>query len=161
MKSIVSVVLFLCACGVQAQHVPNASSKDFNFLMRKSENILGFACYYGGMPTENVASFSKLIDKHYYDDIKILLTSEIPANKVLAVVIVEELVDKKQLKLTEEDMAVLKSCYSSTEEFNICSGCTVNLTLEVGAFLRNDNTDYFLTQFKRETNEWVQRELWH
>src|SRR4029078_1358292 len=76
--------------------IPVAAIENYNYLMLHSYNTIGFGCGASGSETDMISPFRNLMEEHYYDVIKRLLKSNIPANKFIATVVVVELADKRQ-----------------------------------------------------------------
>ncbi|QCX38348.1 hypothetical protein FF125_07850 [Aureibaculum algae] len=85
---------------------------------------LGFSCSFVGKPTAVVIKISELIENSHYDSIKDLLHTGNAAEKYLAVLLCEKLMQEKKIALTISEKKTIRALYQSKETVTICSGCT-------------------------------------
>lgn len=101
--------------------------------------IVGFACYASGSPTETVQKLSQLIDKRKYKSIVKLLDSENNAERFLAVVVCEKLNELNKITINQELKVKISEIYKSNEIVSVCSGCTYWDDLPLKEMLKKGN----------------------
>lgn len=119
---------------------------NFNF-----KEMVGFGCGFAGAQTDPVKDVSNLLRKERYRDIVKLLDSSNSAEKYLAVLACEKLIETGILASSAELQNKIYEAYNSSEMVSVCSGCTYWETLPMAVVLKNDNStrmgaNYWLTQ---------------
>ncbi len=109
-------------------------------------NIVGFACYEDGSTSKPVEIFSTILANKDYKKVKNKLEKTWPAEKFLATVICEKLVEKKLIILSESELHLIKKNKISKEEVETCSGCTNNDEVTLKDLFSN-NKKYLMDQF--------------
>jgi hypothetical protein len=89
----------------------------------KEEELIGFACFYEGEPSEKVKEVAGLLHKKNYKGISKLLASSNNAERYLAVVSLERLNQYQQYSFTDEEKKRIAEIKSSESEVTVCSGC--------------------------------------
>ena len=112
-----------------------------------SDEMVGFACAYAGSPSKTVDKVSKLIDKEEYQTIIKLLDSKNNAERFLAVIICEKLIELKKLTSTKEMSAKILDIYNSNDKVSVCSGCTYWDTMTLKNILLKSNHIRVSAQF--------------
>ena len=85
--------------------------------------MVGFGCYEDGSQSKPVQKVSRLIEKEKYKSIVKLLDSENNAEKYLAVLVCEKLIELNKLTLTNELNEKIGEIYNSDGIVSVCSGC--------------------------------------
>ncbi|MBS2211868.1 hypothetical protein KEM09_10655 [Carboxylicivirga mesophila] len=89
-----------------------------------TEEMVGFACYFGGQPSKTVKKVTKKLKNRRYKAIKSMLTSDNNAERYMAVIALEKLHDLKAIKLYDIDYENIDVIKNSNELVSICSGCS-------------------------------------
>jgi hypothetical protein len=113
-------------------------------------SLVGFACYYSGRKSKPVKEISEILVKKEYSRVKEKLYSINTAEKYLATVICERLLQKRLITLTENELKQIEKNEVSNEKVTICSGCTHGEELTIKKmFSSNEN---FLS---KSIEEWL------
>ena len=88
------------------------------------QNSVGFGCGYSGSASRPVSRVLHYFQNRNYKKIKEGLTSELPADRFLAVVLLEKLHARNELPLTQEEMRTMDTIRKSEIRVPVCSGCT-------------------------------------
>lgn len=113
-----------------------------------SKELIGFGCYEGGTSSDIVNDVTYAIyDKNYKKVIK-KLKSKNPAERFMAVIVVERLSDLGKYELTETDKEFIKKAYESTDLVSVCSGCTYFDQIELKKLILKDEENFMWTYAK-------------
>jgi hypothetical protein len=143
MKRIIITLIFLIGISVNG----NSQSK-INF-----NEMVGFGCGFAGIKSKPVQKVSKLIDKEKYDSIVQLLYSENNAEKFLAVIVCEKLIELNKLNSSKELNEKISIIYKSTDRVSVCSGCTYWDKLTLAKVLDNNNN------MRKSANQWLENKF--
>ena len=116
MKQITTLILIISTFGVFAQH--NWDSKNWD------KGSIGFGCGFSASMTKPVIKMIHLIVERDYIEIRKLLHSKKPEDQFLSAFVLEKLLKKKELELTEEELLKISELKNSETEVPVCSGCT-------------------------------------
>jgi len=95
------------------------------------EEMIGFACFFGGMPTDPVLKvIQKVFDKKY-TAIAEMLQSKNTAERYMAVISLERLDTLNKYTLSESDKLHIKKIKQSSELVSVCAGCSYFDTVEL------------------------------
>tara|TARA_R110002073_G_scaffold279026_1_gene443137 strand:- start:426327 stop:426767 length:441 start_codon:yes stop_codon:yes gene_type:complete len=140
MKTII-LLLFLVTIGVcEGQNQASASG------------TIGFSCSFGGTQSIAVKKVSKMIRKADYSQILNLIDSGNAAEKYLAIISLEKLVEKSKIKLTALEKSKILTLYNSTQKVFLCSGCTFNAALPLNEILKKGDK----YNVRRSTSKWFE-----
>ena len=119
------------------------------------EQVIGYACYFSGTPTEIVVKFHKLIVKKRYKKIKAYLYSKKPAEKCLAALSCMMLGEKNYITLTSKEKTEIQKITNSKEQISFCSGCTVGFPTTIKEFFeqKNEEPHYLYKGVKKYLSE--------
>lgn len=117
MRVYIQILLILCAIDSLAQH--DWDSKNWN------KESLGFGCSIGGEMTKPVFNMTVFIMDKQFKKIRQLLSSDLPADQFLATFTLEKLSEKRELKITDNDLKRINEIKNSNEMVPFCSGCTL------------------------------------
>jgi hypothetical protein len=112
-----------------------------------AKKMVGFACYYGGQPTEPVMKVTELLEKKHYKDVASFLNSGNPAKVYLAVISIEKLVELGEYQLSVEEKILISRAKNSGKRVFVCGGCTYFDKITLKQMLSEDNfigSDYWL-----------------
>lgn len=84
---------------------------------------IGFGCGASGTDTYPVAKMTRLLAKKKYAKIRKLLFKKRPVNQFLAVFVLERLVQKKKLLLSEKEIRRIEQIKKSVHIVRVCYGC--------------------------------------
>jgi len=104
---------------------------------------IGFACSFGGTPTNPVVNATSLIKKPKYKRIRKLIYSEKPYEQFLGVLILEQFQKKNKLTISETDFKQIELLRKSKEKVAVCSGCTYWDELTIEQMLETKDPDGF------------------
>lgn len=117
--------------------------------------LIGFACYSGGTSSEVVNDVTfDIYDKKYEKVIK-KLKSKNPAERFMAVIVAERLSDLDKYDLTQNDKALIKKAYESTDLVSVCSGCTYFDQIELKKLLTKDKENFMWSYAEYWLDEYV------
>ncbi|WP_396591260.1 hypothetical protein [Allomuricauda sp. R78024] len=119
-----------------------------------SETI-GFSCSFVGKPTYVVKKMHQYISASRYDEIGQLLYSHNTAERIMAVIVYEELMFSGKLTLRRDQKKTIRELYRSESKVSVCSGCTFFGLATVKDLLNNIDT----YGIGRKMRLWVKREL--
>ncbi|MBL0741460.1 hypothetical protein [Chryseolinea lacunae] len=91
---------------------------------RNESRMVGFGCYKVGEPTKAVVKVTTLLNGRNYEAIASLLDAENPAERCLAVIALERLVQLTKFELTEAQSNLISKAKNSQRIVWVCSGCT-------------------------------------
>ncbi len=114
------------------------------------KTLIGFACYYAGSKSNSVKNISEILKTKNYTTLKTKLYDVNPAEKYLATVACEKLETKSLIKLTEKDVAQIKTNKASEEKVTLCGGCTNEEELTLKQMFTSE--DNFLAD---SVKEWI------
>ncbi len=103
---------------------------------------LGFGCSFDGRPTKSVSKITKPFLNKDFDKIRATLNSELPADQFLAVILLEQLNNKKELELSNSEIERINEIKSSTEIIPVCAGCTYWMEHPLSELLNKDHLIY-------------------
>ena len=103
------------------------------------DEMLGFACFYGGTQSKSVKKVSILIDEKKYDSIIELLDSKNKAEQYLAVIVIEKLDELDEIQLKNKQKDKISKLYSSKKKVSVCSGCIYWDKLTLESILKKNN----------------------
>lgn len=89
-----------------------------------NEIEIGFKCNADGSPTEVVRFFEELIQQKSYNEITLHLNNSNSAYRVLATILTEKLLEKRQLKSNSFIERAINRNKNSWDLVYFCSGCT-------------------------------------
>ncbi len=115
-KQLLNIVFIITSLTVNAQH--DWDSRSWN---KKS---IGFGCGATGSMTKPVINIMHPFCNQDFDEIRSMLNSAVPANKFLAVFLLEQLNKNKELELTDTELEKIDKIKSSNEVVPVCAGCT-------------------------------------
>ncbi|NOY47221.1 MAG: hypothetical protein GXO84_03255 [Chlorobi bacterium] len=143
MKQLIITLTFLIGISISGN---GQSNVDYN-------EMVGFGCGFAGEQSKPVQKVSKLIDKEKYDTIVQLLDSDNNAERFLAVVVCEKLIELNKLTLSKELKDKISIVYKSYARVSVCSGCTYWNKLTLTKMLENDN------HMRLSANYWLEHKL--
>ncbi|WP_346859450.1 hypothetical protein [uncultured Draconibacterium sp.] len=115
MKVKILIVIFLisacCITKVQAQENVDI------------DEMIGFACYYGGEQSKTVKKVTRKLINKKYKNIAKMLTSDNNAERYMSVITLEKLVELNNYKLTEVQKEIINEIKQSKKLVSVCSGC--------------------------------------
>lgn len=88
------------------------------------KEMVGFACYFGGQPTETVVKVTKLLKAKKYKKISSMLSSKNIGEKYLAIISLQRLDDMKEYQLSDLEKDLISKAKLSNDSISVCSGCT-------------------------------------
>lgn len=109
--------------------------------------MVGFGCGFAGEQSKSVQKVSKLIDKEKYDSIIQLLDSDNNAERFLAVVVCEKLIELNKLTPSKELQDKISIVSKSNDRVFVCSGCTYWDRLTLTKMLENDSSMRILANY--------------
>lgn len=115
--------------------------------------MIGFGCYEDGSQSIPVQKVSRLIDKEKYTTIVNLLDSENNAEKFLAVIVCEKLIELNKLTQTQELKEKISAIYKSKGMVSVCSGCVYRDKLTLENILQKENN------MRISANYWLKRKF--
>lgn len=146
MKKIIITLTLLIAISISGNAQSNVDVNE----------MVGFGCYEEGSQSKPVQKVSRLIDKEKFNSIIKLLDSENNAEKYLAVIVCEKLIELDKLILTQELNEKIAELYKSDGIVSVCSGCIYWDKLTLKNMLEKENhmrisSNYWLDyKFKSE-----------
>lgn len=99
--------------------------------------MVGFGCGFAGEQSKPVQKVSKLIDKEKYYSIIQLLDSDNNAERFLAVVVCEKLIELNKLTSSKDLQDKISIVHKSYDRVSVCSGCTYWDKLTLTKMLEN------------------------
>ena len=112
------------------------------------DEMVGFACYYGGQPSKTVKKVTKKLKNKNYKAIKKMLTSANNAERYMAVITLEKLHDLKAVKLYDNDYENIDLIKNSNEIVSVCSGCV--------SFYKTELRRLFEPEMKKFSHNWLE-----
>ena len=106
------------------------------------EELVGFACFFSGMPSDPVLKITEKLHQEQYSVIAKMLSSENSAEQYMAVITLEKLDQLNMYNLTEIDKSEIKKIKQSTKLVSVCSGCTYMDTLELREMFTSKMQDF-------------------
>jgi len=116
-KILIKIIILLCSVDSFAQY--DWDSKHWD---KKS---LGFGCSLSGQMTVPVTKMTHLLTERKIKRIKEALNSKLPAEKYLAIFLLEKLSEKRELEITDDEQRKIREIKGSNEMVPFCSGCTL------------------------------------
>lgn len=158
LKRVIKCSLVLCLIFSCDSNVKVEKSKDISVDVEKTEfqyefeskNMIGLACGESGQSTRTVLLFSKLMLDSEYEKILQKLNSSIPAEKLLATIIIEKLSIRGDVSLNNNEKNQIETNKSSLDSISFCSGCTEFANLSSKDFFKSKNTFWL-----EEMNNWL------
>lgn len=116
MKNFLSILAVFISLNISAQYNWDSANWD-----KKS---IGFGCSYSAEMTQPVIHLMHLMMDEDYEGMRKLLFSRMPANQFIGVFVVEKMVAKKKIELTEAEKAQINKIRESKDLVPVCAGCT-------------------------------------
>ena len=96
-----------------------------------TNEMVGFACYAGGRPSETVEKFTRKLKNKNYKWISKQLTSTNNAERYMSVITLEKLSEMGKYNLNETELNLISDIKKSTDLVSVCSGCSYFQKLEL------------------------------
>ncbi|WP_299218429.1 hypothetical protein [uncultured Aquimarina sp.] len=113
------------------------------------KEMIGFACFFGGMPTDPVLKVTKKLYEKKYKTIAKMLQSKNNAERYMAAVTLEKLEESNKYTLSEKDKTEIEKIKQSSEVVSVCSGCSYFDVIELKKM--------FSTEMKLGTERWLDK----
>jgi hypothetical protein len=117
----------------------------------QDKKTIGFACGYGGMPTESVLMMEGFLYKMNFDTIRNSINSIEPSIQFLSSIIIERLDKEGLIKLTKNEKEEIEKISLSEKFVEVCSGCTYWKHFKIVDIYNQKDP----LKFKRQTINWV------
>lgn len=95
------------------------------------DEMVGFACYYGGTPSKTVQKVTRKLHNGNYKAIASMLSSKNSAERYMAVITLEKLAESGKFDITPKQHILIDQVKNDTQLVSICSGCTLFQKIEL------------------------------
>ncbi|WP_106793276.1 hypothetical protein [Aquimarina sp. Aq78] len=109
--------------------------------------IVGFACFFGGKPSKTVEKYTQKLNSKNYKWISKQLESENKAEQYMSVITLEKLTELRKYKLSETELNLIAEIKKSTKLVSVCSGCTY--------FQKVELKNMFTKEMLPMANDWL------
>ncbi|MBW1297321.1 hypothetical protein [Aquimarina litoralis] len=113
------------------------------------EEMIGFACFFGGAPTKPVLDITKRLFEEEYDSIAKMLRSKNNAERYMAASALMKLAESKKYIFSETVKTEIEEIKKSSELLSICAGCTYLEVVQLKTM--------FSSEMHSQTENWLKK----